>query len=124
MVFIMKNLKAIKNAQIVLKNGIIWEGIIIVQDDRIVSLGNKRDIDIPIDAQIIDAKGAYVGPGFIDIHVHGDGGQQRSELPVHHSPDSQRMPVPTGSPAAGILSIPGSADMRRSGRCTQVLLHC
>lgn len=70
----MKNLKAIKNAQIVLKNGIIWEGIIIVQDDRIVSLGNKRDIDIPIDAQIIDAKGAYVGPGFIDIHVHGGGG--------------------------------------------------
>lgn len=70
----MKNLKAITNAQVVLENGILWDGIIIIQDDRIVSAGNKHNTDIPAGAEIIDAKGSYVGPGFIDIHVHGGGG--------------------------------------------------
>lgn len=70
----MKEIKAIKNGQIVLENGIIWDGVVMIQDERIVAIGNKRDLDIPTGAQIIDAKGAYVGPGFIDIHVHGGGG--------------------------------------------------
>lgn len=70
----MNDTKVIKNGQIVLENGILWDGIIIIHNDNIVSVGNKRDTYIPIGAQIIDAKGAYVGPGFIDIHVHGGGG--------------------------------------------------
>jgi len=70
----MRNIKVIRNGQIVLKNGILWDGVVIIQDERIVAVGNKRDLDIPTGAQIIDAKGAYVGPGFIDIHVHGGGG--------------------------------------------------
>ncbi len=29
---------------------------------------------MPVSTEIIDAKGAYLSPGFIDIHVHGSGG--------------------------------------------------
>lgn len=70
----MKNLKAIKNAQIVLENGILWDGTIIIEDDRIATIGAGRETEIPTGAEIIDANGTYVGPGFIDIHVHGGGG--------------------------------------------------
>ena len=30
-------------------------------------------MQIPEDAEIIDAEGLYVGPGFVDIHTHSDG---------------------------------------------------
>lgn len=70
----MENVKYITNAQIVLENGIIWDGVITIKDDKILNFGNARDIDIPAYAEVIDAKGAYVGPGFVDIHVHGGDG--------------------------------------------------
>ena len=38
-------------------------------DDKIISIGE------PIDgAELIDAKGAYVAPGFINVHIHGAAG--------------------------------------------------
>lgn len=68
----MKKWKVIKNAQVVTENGIIWDGKIIVADGEIAKVG--RDIETPTGAEVIDAKGAYVGPGFVDIHVHGGNG--------------------------------------------------
>jgi len=64
-------IKVIKNANVVLENGIIWDGAILIADDRIVKADNVNNIEIPEGAEIIDANGAYVGPGFVDIHVHG-----------------------------------------------------
>ena len=65
---------AIENAQIVLENGILWDGVILIGDGRILTFGSARDVRIPEAALRIDAQGAYVGPGFVDIHVHGGGG--------------------------------------------------
>ncbi|MBQ4159847.1 MAG: amidohydrolase family protein [Clostridia bacterium] len=63
-------MKAIINAKVVLENGIIWDGVILTEGDRIARVGNARETEIPADAEKIDAKGAYVGPGLFDIHVH------------------------------------------------------
>ncbi|AEI48316.1 N-acetylglucosamine-6-phosphate deacetylase [Runella slithyformis] len=52
--------RAIKNGTIVIENGQI-SGI------------HERNIEVP-NAVEIDAKGQYIAPGFIDIHVHGGGG--------------------------------------------------
>ncbi len=65
-------MQAITNAKIVLENGIVWNGVILIENDTITDFG--ADITIPEGAEIIDAEGAYVGPGFVDIHVHGGGG--------------------------------------------------
>ncbi len=73
---------AVKNAQIVLERGILWDGVIIVENEKIKKIGSYRDIEIPGDAEIIDAAGAYVGPGFVDIHVHAGGGYSTSFEPV------------------------------------------
>ncbi|MBQ3146845.1 MAG: amidohydrolase family protein [Oscillospiraceae bacterium] len=64
----------IENAKVVLENGIFWDGIVLVEEDRIVSVGKRGEVEIPEGAQRIDAESAYVGPGFVDIHVHGGGG--------------------------------------------------
>ena len=65
---------AIFNGQIVLENGILWDGVILIEDGKIKSFGSRWELEIPSDFLQIDAKGAYVGPGFVDIHVHGGGG--------------------------------------------------
>jgi len=70
----MANIIAIENAKVVLERGIIWDGVIVAADGRIVSFGKKEEVEIPVGAKRIDAKGTYVGPGLVDIHCHGGGG--------------------------------------------------
>ena len=67
-------MKAIVNANIVLTNGILWDGVVLTDDGKIVGIEKRREIKLPENAEIIDAGDAYVGPGFVDIHVHGGGG--------------------------------------------------
>ncbi len=71
----------IKNAKVVLEKAILSDGVIVVQDGKIINVGKKSDISIPVGAEVIDTNGAYVGPGFVDIHVHGGGGATFSENP-------------------------------------------
>lgn len=63
----------IKNANLVLENGILWDAVLVLDEDRIAAFGRAGDVNIPSGADCIDAKGLYVGPGFVDIHVHGGG---------------------------------------------------
>lgn len=60
------------NGRILSPYRIIPQGTIIVTDGRITEV-KEGDIDAG-DAIEIDAKGNYISPGFIDIHVHGGGG--------------------------------------------------
>jgi len=62
----------IKNGKVILADKIIPHGTVLVENGIIVGV-EKGDIDFA-DALDIDAKGNYISPGFIDIHVHGGGG--------------------------------------------------
>ena len=73
---------AITNANVVLEGGIIWDGVILISGERILKVGANNEIEIPADAVVIDADGAYVGPGFVDIHVHGGGGFETHKEPL------------------------------------------
>ncbi len=71
---------AITNAIIVMPNYYIYDGTVLIEDGRIVDFGRK--INIPQNAKILDANGAYVGPGLIDIHTHADGDTFFTEDPI------------------------------------------
>ena len=73
---------AIVNGNIVLESGIIWDGVILIEDGKILEVGKKHEITVSSDVECIDAEGAYVGPGFVDIHVHGGGGYSTSFEPL------------------------------------------
>ncbi len=73
---------AITNANIVLENGIVWDGVLIIEDGKIADFGTARETKLPEGAEIIDANGAYVGPGFVDIHVHGCTGMNNTDRPL------------------------------------------
>lgn len=70
----MKQLTAIYNARLVLQDRIVENGVLLIEGDTIVNLGTVDQVAIPETASKIDAKNAYVGPGFVDIHVHGGDG--------------------------------------------------
>ena len=73
---------AITNCKLVLERGIIWNGSIVIKDGKIADFGKKENVTLPEGCEIIDAQGAYVGPGFVDIHVHGGGGYSTCTEPV------------------------------------------
>ena len=65
--------------KIKLTNGIILMpfraikgGTVVIENGQILGV-HEGNVEVP-DATEIDAKGQYIAPGFIDIHVHGGGG--------------------------------------------------
>ena len=72
-------MKAIINANIIMPDHIIRNGTIVIKDGKIADFGKKIDTT---GMEIIDAKGAYAGPGLIDIHTHADGDTFFTEDPV------------------------------------------
>lgn len=63
-------MKCIVNGKIILENDIL-ENKVLVFDDKILDILDEA----PKNCEIIDAKGKYVSPGFIDIHIHGNMGK-------------------------------------------------
>ena len=59
------------NGKIITPFRILSEGVVCTENGKICDV-SERDINFP-DAEIIDAEGHYVSPGFIDIHTHGAG---------------------------------------------------
>ena len=64
-------MKAIVNGKIILKDR-IEEGYALLFSDKIEGLVSEENI--PADCEIMDAKGGYVSPGLIDMHIHGYAG--------------------------------------------------
>lgn len=63
-------MKAILNAKILLDDKIIEDKVLLF-DHKIVNIVDETDLT---DIETIDANGAYVSAGFIDLHIHGSGG--------------------------------------------------
>ncbi|NIH86992.1 amidohydrolase [Amycolatopsis granulosa] len=45
-------------------------GTILIENGRITQVGADAEVDVPEDAELIDASGAWVLPGFVDAHTH------------------------------------------------------
>ena len=65
-------LTTIVNGTAILPDRLLENAVVVVDEQRIVSV--KSAGRIPRGAQIVDAAGGFISPGFIDIHVHGGAG--------------------------------------------------
>ncbi len=64
-------MQVIINTNVILPDGIIFDGIVEFENDKITNVSKAKDYTIPSGAEIIDAGGLYTAPGLIDIHNHG-----------------------------------------------------
>lgn len=48
----------------------IEDGTVLVEDGRIVAVGPAADVEVPDGAEIVDASGSWVLPGFVEAHGH------------------------------------------------------
>jgi len=53
----------------------IADGVVLIEDDRIVAVGSREQVRIPAGARRLDVGEHLLAPGFIDIHIHGAGGR-------------------------------------------------
>ena len=63
---------AFKNARIITMKGneVIENGTIVVEKNKIKTIGKADAVKIPAGAEVIDASGKTIMPGFIDAHAH------------------------------------------------------
>jgi N-acetylglucosamine-6-phosphate deacetylase len=72
----------LRNASLVLPDGVLDQGWLLVEDGRITGVAATSEQPEPVLApstEVRDAAGRYVVPGFVDMHVHGGGGAAFSE---------------------------------------------
>ena len=65
---------AFENANIVLKDSIMYDAALLADGGRISEFGPQGEVAIPQGAQRIDCADDYLVPGLIDIHTHAGGG--------------------------------------------------
>lgn len=61
-------MKAIVNGKIILKDRVVENAALLYSN---VIEGIVQTDNLPEGTEIIDAKGGYISPGFIDLHIHG-----------------------------------------------------
>ena len=128
----------IKNGTIdTVTNGII-QADVLVKDGKIMEIG--KNIVAPLDAEIIDAKGKFIYPGFIDAHTHmglwedgmgfegADGNEETDPITPQLNPIDGINPMDNTFKEAvqgGITSVcttPGSANVM-GGQCIAIKTH-
>ncbi len=79
------------NARIIPISGpVIEQGILLVQNGKIVAVGDARTVKLSSDVTIIDAKGKTIMPGLVDTHSHiGEGSGADGSSPIQ--PDVRLM---------------------------------
>ncbi|MGD9518097.1 MAG: amidohydrolase family protein [Armatimonadota bacterium] len=72
--------KAILNATLIDGTGgrPLRDAVIAIEGTRIDDVGTARQVDVPLDGELIDAAGSTVIPGLFDCHMHLGGGPYKA----------------------------------------------
>lgn len=119
---------ALKNCKAVtISDGIIDDAVILIGEGLIKAIG--QDVDIPDGVEVIDLKGKWVTPGFIDAHSHlamgepgvkgggDDDNEATAPVTAHVRMIDSLDPWSIGIPAARmggfttVCTLPGSANV-------------
>ncbi len=67
----MTSIQAISGGKVFAPDAVFADGVVLINNGKIQAVGYSADVPIPASAEIIDASGKLVVPGFVDVHIHG-----------------------------------------------------
>ncbi|WP_422061172.1 amidohydrolase family protein [Sphingopyxis sp.] len=97
--------------------GIIENGAIVIEGDRITAVGQAGAVTVPAGAVTIDATGKTILPGFIDAHAHGPHGDDEL-VPQQNWSEIVNLAMGTTTshnPSSRASEIFVSSEMQRAG---------
>lgn len=112
------------NGTVVLPDKLLPDAVVVCEAGRIQRVCRLRSL--PRDATLVDARGGYITPGFVDIHVHGGGGADfmdgtaeavRTACRAHarHGTTTIFPTTTTGSPAQLTAMLAACGEVQRGG---------
>lgn len=116
-------MKAIVGGKIVLPDGIV-EGQVLVFSDKIEEIAPPKALAPAVET--IDAKGGYILPGLIDLHIHGYAGVDATAATAEDLARMGNALLKTG--VTGFLATTMTADARTLkaawGACREAMASC
>ena len=97
--------------------GVIDNGAIVIENDRITAVGPLAAISVPAGATMIDATGKTIVPGFVDAHAHGPHGDDEL-IPQQNWSEIANLAMGTTTshnPSSRASEIFVSSEMQRAG---------
>ena len=64
-------MKAIVNGNVYTPDQVLAQGTVLIEEEWIRGVGSADALTVPPGAEVVDAEGMAVVPGFIDLHLHG-----------------------------------------------------
>jgi N-acetylglucosamine-6-phosphate deacetylase len=116
---------AFQNGIAILPDRLLPDAVVICRAGRIAAVRPARTTRVPREAQVVDARGGFISPGFVDIHVHGgDGADYMDGTPeavrtvnrahARHGTTSIFPTTTTGSPAQLAAMLDACAEVQRA----------
>lgn len=97
--------------------GIIDDGVIVIQGNRIAAVGQRGEVSIPAGAATIDVTGKTIVPGLVDAHAHGPQGSDEL-VPQQNWSLLQNLALGTTTihdPSSRASEIFVASEMQRAG---------
>ncbi|HVF83718.1 MAG TPA: amidohydrolase family protein, partial [Sphingomicrobium sp.] len=97
--------------------GIIEDGTILIEGDRIVAVGSRTELAVPAGTPTVDVSGKTVVPGFIDAHAHGPQGED-GLTPQQNWSAMANLALGTTTihdPSNSAVEVFAAAEMQRAG---------
>jgi len=99
------------------EGGVIEDGVIVVDGNRIVAVGTSGDVTIPNGAKSVDVSGKTIIPGFVDAHAHS--AQGVGMIPEQNWMNFATLSLgvtTTFNPSADATEIFSAAEMQQTGQ--------
>lgn len=97
--------------------GIIEDGVIVTEANRITAIGSREEVDVPAGIDVVDVTGKTIIPGLIDAHAHGPQGDGIIPQQNWSAYATLALGVTTiHDPSNDATEIFAAAEMQRTGK--------
>jgi imidazolonepropionase-like amidohydrolase/Tol biopolymer transport system component len=97
--------------------GIIEDGVLVTDGNRIAAVGARGNVEIPANATVVDVSGRTIVPGLIDAHAHGSQGE--GIIPQQNWVDYATLALGVTTmhdPSNDATEVFAASEMQRAGR--------